>query len=120
MDPAAPARRAALRHAHRKELPAVTKNRNYPQPVKHPKPTALAHVPLGNTYGVAVLLQPARGGRARARDRAGRPSSRPHPLDDRCLIALLLGELRKAGAEQQTNAVTARLSAAGLFRFFVE
>ena len=25
------------------QLPAVTKNRNYPQPVKHPKPAALAH-----------------------------------------------------------------------------
>jgi hypothetical protein len=24
-----------------RELPAVIKNRNYPQPVKHPKPTAL-------------------------------------------------------------------------------
>ena len=33
-----------------RQLPAVTKNRNYPQPVKHLKPTALGHAP-----GIALL-----------------------------------------------------------------
>jgi len=34
-----------------RELPAVTKNKNYPQPVKHLKPMALAAgVPLGVSH----------------------------------------------------------------------
>jgi len=35
-------------------------------------------------------------------------------------VAELLNELRKAGAEQQANALIARLPAAGLFRIFLE
>jgi hypothetical protein len=43
--PGRPARHADPRHAIREELPAVIKNRNYPQPVKHLKPTALGRGP---------------------------------------------------------------------------
>jgi hypothetical protein len=57
VDPAAPARRAGFRHARRKELPAVIKNRNYPQPVKHPKPTALGQYPLGPKLNFADWIK---------------------------------------------------------------
>jgi hypothetical protein len=35
-----------------RQLPAVTKNRNYPQPVKHLKPAALARPPAGQASGL--------------------------------------------------------------------
>jgi integrase len=41
VDPAAPARHAALRHAHRRGTTRSDQKRNYPQPVKHLKPLAL-------------------------------------------------------------------------------
>ena len=48
-----------------RELPTVIKNRNYPQPVKHPKPTALSRDDLvqyareqdADTVVIAALLE---------------------------------------------------------------
>ena len=47
MDPAARRDTPASGMPAGRKLPAVTENRNYPQPVKHLKPTALSH-PMGN------------------------------------------------------------------------
>ena len=58
MDPAAPARRAAFRHARRKGTTRSNQNRNYPQPVKHPKPTALGRRP-GDVAGAYTRIDRA-------------------------------------------------------------
>ena len=39
-----------------RELPAVIKNRNYPQPVKHPKPTALPYEVWWSTHVVLIQM----------------------------------------------------------------
>lgn len=44
----------------------------------------------------------------------------PAPLADPRGVASLLGELREAGAEQQTATLLARLPAAGMFGLFLE
>ena len=44
----------------------------------------------------------------------------PAPLDDPRRVASLLGELREAGAEQQTATLLARLPAADMFGLFLE
>jgi hypothetical protein len=38
-----------------RELPAVTKNRNYPQPVKHLKPMALPPYPWSDVFGGCIF-----------------------------------------------------------------
>jgi hypothetical protein len=75
----------------------------------------------GGTPGIAIdFIEVEHAAVLRATRAGAEPRQRLAALDDPYGAASLLGSLREAGAHEQAAALTARLSATGMFELFLE